>query len=52
MTLKTTMNASINNHQTSSSNEQDNNEKYRLLTVILEKKILKITKSNEKIGAR
>lgn len=52
MTLKTAMNASINNHQASSSNEQDNNEKYRQLTLILEKKILKISKSNEKIAAR
>lgn len=39
------------NHQADNSKEQDNNEKYRLLTII-EKKIEKISKENEKIAAR
>lgn len=51
MTLKTTF-SNMNNHQTSSISDQDNNEKYRLLTLILEKKIRKFSKENEKIGAR
>lgn len=52
MTLKNTFNANMNNHQAGSSTDQDSNEKYRLLTLILEKKIRKFSHENEKIGAR
>lgn len=52
MTLKGTFSSNIGNHQADNSNEQDNNEKYRLLGIILEKKIEKMSTSNEKIAAR
>lgn len=40
------------NHQTDSTNDQDRNEKYRLLTLVMEKKCEQIAKSNEKISVR
>lgn len=52
MTLKNSMNSSAGNHQLSNNSELDNNEKYRLLAAILEKKIVKISAENEKIAAR
>lgn len=46
------MNSNISNHQKETSNDQDKNEKYRLLTEILENKCSQISKSNEKIATR
>jgi hypothetical protein len=42
MTLKHAANSNMNNQQMGSCSEPDKNEKYRLLTLILEKKIIKI----------
>ena len=49
MTL--TINSNMNNHQSSNS-DQDSNEKYRLLTLVLEKKIRKVTLENDRIAGR
>lgn len=39
-------------HQTDNRTDHAINDKYRVMTSALEKKILKISKSNEKIAAR
>jgi hypothetical protein len=52
MTLKANMSLNVNSQHADSVIESERNEKYRLLVSIIEKKVAKITKSNEKIAAR
>ena len=46
------MNATQSNHQVTSNIEQDKNENYRVMSLILEKKIEKISSENERLAAR
>jgi hypothetical protein len=49
---KSNMNLNLNSQHGDSVMESERNEKYRLLISMIEKKVAKITKSNEKIAAR
>jgi hypothetical protein len=52
MTLKHAMSTGASSHQVDYRSEQEKNEKYKLLTKMIEKKILNLQKENKTISSR